>query len=391
MTNKTDVIVIGAGAAGLMCAIGAGLRGRSVLVLDHAAEVGRKISMSGGGRCNFTNLDASPENYFSGQQDFCKSALARFTPLDFVALISSHRIPFHEKKPGQLFCDDTSDRIVRLLLDECDRAQVRIRLNCTVREVRKPAGFEIETSAGAFSGDSLVIATGGLSFPKLGASDFGHRIAGQFGLRLTGLRPGLVPLTLPADLLKHCNSLSGVSLPVEVRHRRHRFRENLLFTHRGLSGPAILQISSCIEAGDDSIEIDLLPDRDAGAWLMEHRTEPGALSSLLGRCLPRRFAEVWCEMNAPETAATRCKSRRLLEIGKMLNHWIVPVRGNEGYAKAEVTMGGVDTRELSSKTMEARTVPGLYFIGEVVDVTGWLGGFNFQWAWASGHAAGEFV
>lgn len=390
MTHKTDVIVIGAGAAGLMCALEAGKRGRSVALLDHAPRVGRKILISGGGRCNFTNWNATPENYYSEQPDFCKSALARYTPQDFVDLITRHRVPFHEKKLGQFFCDDSAERIVELLLDECSEARVKIQTDCSIRGVRKGMDFQIETQRGTFSSDSLVIATGGLSFPKLGASDFGHRLAKQFDLKLTNTRPGLVPLTLSPQNLEHYSRLSGVSLPTTVRHKGRQFNENILFTHRGLSGPAILQISSCMQE-HDSIEIDLLPGLDASAWLMEHHREPVDLPTLLGTRLPRRFCEVWCELNAPIKTLNHCKSKKLLEIGTTLNHWHLPIHGTEGYAKAEVTMGGVDTRHLSSKTMEARNVPGLYFIGEVVDVTGWLGGFNFQWAWASGHAAGQIV
>jgi len=300
-------------------------------------------------------------------------------------------VPYHEKKLGQLFCDDTAERIVDLLLEECREARVEFRLDCSVLAVRKGIDFQVETNRGSFSCNSLVVATGGLSFPKLGATGFGHRIAKQFDLKLTAIRPGLVPLTLSKEKLDHYGRLSGVSLPVTVRHHGHCFSENILFTHRGLSGPAILQISSCMGGGGDSIEIDLLPERDAGAWLLEHHAKPVDLATLLSRVLPRRFAEVWCETNAPVNAVNRCKSRQLREIGAMLNRWSLPIQGTEGFAKAEVTMGGVDTRELSSKTLEARGVPGLYFIGEVVDVTGWLGGFNFQWAWASGHAAGQFV
>lgn len=390
VSNKIDVIIIGGGAAGLMCAIEAGKRGRSVTILDHSPRLGRKISISGGGRCNFTNLYASSENYYSEQPDFCKSALARFTPSDFVDLLTQHRVPYHEKKLGQLFCDDSADQIVNLLVEECKAAQVEIRLDCGVRSVKKGNDFQIETSRGLFSSDSLVIATGGLSFPKLGATDFGHRIAKQFNLKLINPRPGLVPLTLSSENLVHTVLLSGVSLPVTVGHQGKKFNESILFTHRGVSGPAILQISSCMRQ-HDSIEIDLLPELDAGDWLIKHQRESTDLATLLGRKLPKRFAEIWCELNAPVKTLNHCKLKQLQEIGTLLNHWLLPIHGTEGYAKAEVTLGGVDTRELSSKTMEARSVPGLYFIGEVVDVTGWLGGFNFQWAWASGHAAGQFV
>ena len=373
-----------------MCAIEAGKRGRSVLVLDHAARLGRKITISGGGRCNFTNLHAGPENYLSSNPGFCKSALARYSPGDFLALIEKHRVPFHEKKLGQQFCNDSSDRIVAMLLDECREARVELRTDCRVISVEKNDGYRIATSQGGFSCDALVVATGGLSFPKLGATDFGHRIAKQFGLALTEIRPALVPLTFSSEDLQRYGPLSGVSIPAAVRHRKREFRENILFTHRGLSGPAILQISSYWSDGEP-LEIDLLPDLDAAEWLLEHQAEPVDFEGLLSRHLPRRFAGVWCKINTPDKAVNRCKSQELRDIGKMLNHWTLRMNGTEGYAKAEVTLGGVDTRGLSSKTMEARNVPGLYFIGEVVDVTGWLGGFNFQWAWASGHAAGQFV
>ena len=388
MTKKTDVIVIGGGAAGLMCAIEAGKRGRAVTVLDHAARIGRKIAISGGGRCNFTNIHATPENYFSKQREFCKSALARYTPSDFIELIEKHRIPYHEKKLGQLFCDQTAERIVELLLEECREVGVEILLDSRVIDVRKNIDFQIETTRGCFSCDSLVVATGGLSFPKLGATDFGYRLAKQFGLRITELRPGLVPLTLTPENLAHYSRLSGVSLPVSVRHHGYQFSENILFTHRGLSGPAVLQISSSMDRDGDSIEIDLLPGLDAAAWLIEHHSEPADPATLLSRRLPRRFAEVWCEINATSKPVNQFKSQQLRELGVKLNHWLLPTRGTEGYAKAEVTLGGIDTRDLSSKTMESRNTSGLYFVGEVVDVTGWLGGFNFQWAWASGHAAG---
>ena len=301
VSKKTDVIIIGGGAAGLMCAIEAGKRGRSVTVLDHGPKLGRKISISGGGRCNFTNLYTSSENYFSEQPDFCKSALARFTPSDFVNLLTQHRVPYHEKKLGQLFCDDSADQIVNLLVEECKAAQVEIRLDCGVRSVKKGNDFQIETSRGLFSSDSLVIATGGLSFPKLGATDFGHRIAKQFNLKLTNPRPGLVPLTLSPENLAHTVLLSGVSLPVTVSYQGKKFNESILFTHRGVSGPAILQISSCMKQ-HDSIEIDLLPGLDAGDWLMKHQRESIDLATLLGRQLPKRFAEIWCELNAPVKA-----------------------------------------------------------------------------------------
>jgi len=373
-----------------MCAIEAGKRGRSVAVLDHASRIGRKISISGGGRCNFTNLHATPENYFSEQSNFCKSALARYTPMDFVELLTQHRVAYHEKKLGQLFCNDSAEQIVDLLLEECRAAQVEIHLNCEIRSIHKGINFQVETNRGDFTSSSLVIATGGLSFPKLGATDFGYRLARQFDLKLTPPRPGLVPLTLSQENLASYIQLSGVSLSVKVGYRGKKFSESILFTHRGVSGPAILQISSCMKQ-HDFIEIDLLPGLDAGAWLLKHQSEPIDLPTLLARQLPRRFAEVWCKLNAPVQSMNHCKSKQLLEIGTLLNHWLLPIHGTEGYTKAEVTLGGIDTRELSSKTLETRKVPGLYFVGEVVDVTGWLGGFNFQWAWASGYAAGQFV
>ncbi len=390
MTKKSDVFIVGGGAAGLMCAIEAGRRGRSVVVLERAGEIGRKIAISGGGRCNFTNLYTRPENYISHQPDFCKSALARYTPHDFIALVEKHGVAYHEKKLGQQFCDDSSRRIIDLLLAECEAAGVTILPGVQVNAVRKSVGFHVETNRGEMICDSLVIATGGLSFPKLGATDFGHRLARQFGLGVTGVRPGLVPLTLAAEDLEAYRELSGVSIPTAVHCHGKKFNENILFTHRGLSGPAILQISSCWREGE-AIETDLLPDLDAEEWLLENHAAQIELSALLTTRLPRRFAETWCERHAPSKPLPRYKARQLREIGQLLNRWPLKPAGTEGFGKAEVTLGGVDTKELSSKTMESRKVPGLYFIGEVVDVTGWLGGYNFQWAWASGHAAGQGV
>ncbi|MEQ1858786.1 MAG: NAD(P)/FAD-dependent oxidoreductase [Chthoniobacteraceae bacterium] len=350
MSSETfDVIIIGGGAAGLMCAIEAGARGRRVALLEHNARVGQKIAISGGGRCNFTNLGTTPENFLSANPDFCKSALARYTPWDFVALVEKRRVPYHEKKLGQQFCDGSSRAIIDLLLAECAEARVSVLTGCRVESVGKPERFRVATNLGEFESESLVIATGGLSFAKLGASDFGYRIARQFGLRITSLRPGLVPLTfMPED--RELAELSGLSLPVVARHRGQAFAENLLFTHRGVSGPAVLQISSYWREGE-ALHFDLPGRHD---W-------------------PRRFAQAWdARSSDPEPSA-----------------WPMRFAGTEGYPKAEVTLGGVDTTQLSSKTMEARDVRGLFFIGEVVDVTGWLGGYNFQWAWASGHAAGQ--
>jgi predicted Rossmann fold flavoprotein len=385
-----DVIVIGGGAAGLMCAIEAGKRGRSVLVLEHAERLGKKILISGGGRCNFTNVNAGPENYLSSNPHFCKSALARYTPADFIALVEKHRIPYHEKKLGQLFCDVTSRQIVELLQAECDAARVEIRLNCQVKEVTKNTNFQVHTNQGTLQCNSLVIATGGLSFPKIGATDFGYRIARQFGLKLTATQPGLVPLTFGVEEQTAFGQLSGISIDATASANDAHFRENILFTHRGMSGPAILQVSSYRKEGD-SIVLDLLPDRPALEILVANRQTNKELKNLLGQYLPQRFLQEWCARFAPSRPMNRYSTQELEGIARRLHHWEIKPAGTEGYGKAEVTLGGVDTGELSSKTMEARRVPGLYFIGEVVDVTGWLGGYNFQWAWAAGHAAGQFV
>ncbi|EDY21425.1 HI0933 family protein [Chthoniobacter flavus Ellin428] len=384
-----DVIVLGAGAAGLMCAIQAGKRGRRVTVIEHNDRVGKKITISGGGRCNFTNLNAGPGNYLSRQPDFCKSALARFTPWDFVALVEKHGIAYHEKKLGQQFCDSSSREIINLLLTECEQVGVEIRLNCRVNEVRKADRFSLATNTGTLECHSLVIATGGLSFPKLGATDFGYRLARQFGLPLTEIRPGLVPLTF-ASGDSRLGDLSGVSVPVVARSNGTSFEENLLFTHRGVSGPAVLQISSFWREGE-AVAFDLLPGRQAAQVLAEARRESIEPEALLSRFWPRRFAETWCARYAPAKKLPHLNAHELKDLASALNAWPVTFPGTEGYAKAEVTLGGVDTAALSSKTMEARQVPGLFFIGEVVDVTGWLGGYNFQWAWASGNAAGQFV
>ncbi|MEA3188650.1 MAG: hypothetical protein QOD99_2480 [Chthoniobacter sp.] len=383
-----DVIVLGGGAAGLMCALTAGQRGRRVLVLEHAEVIGRKIAISGGGRCNFTNIHAQPDNYISQQPAFCISALARYTPADFLELVERHRIAYHEKKLGQQFCDGSARQVTEMLLAECAEGNVVIKLGCDVHEVRKLTEFAVETSLGSFTSSSVVVATGGLSFAKLGATDFGHRLARQFEIALTEIRPALVPLKFAEEELAHFHELSGISLDSAVRHRGVEFRENLLVTHRGLSGPAILQISSYWREGE-SVTIDLLPELDATAWLFTHREEPVSLDVLLSRRWSRRFAETWSARHGDSKKLPHLSAERLREIGALLNGWRIPFPASEGYAKAEVTLGGVDTRELSSKTMECRKVAGLYFIGEVVDVTGWLGGYNFQWAWASGHAAGE--
>jgi predicted Rossmann fold flavoprotein len=387
---KHDVIVVGGGAAGLMCAIEAGKRGRSVLVLEHNERLGKKILISGGGRCNFTNLEAGPENYSSSNPHFAKSALARYTPADFIALVERHGIRYHEKKLGQLFCDLSSREIVDMLQRECHKAQVQFRLNCRIEEVRKASVFEIRTNQGVFTSDALVIATGGLSFPKLGATPFGYRVAGQFGLKLIPARPGLVPLTFSKQEQSFFAELSGLSLDAVARCGEHSFRENILFTHRGLSGPAILQISNYCSPGE-TFTLDLLPERPAAELMAQAQSQTRELVTVLSDYWPRRFAQSWCARNAPSQPMNRYSSRQLEEIAHRLHHWELCPTDTEGYAKAEVTLGGVDTNELSSKTMEARRVPGLFFIGEVVDVTGWLGGYNFQWAWASGFAAGQYA
>ena len=374
-----------------MCAIEAGKRGRAVTVLEHADRIGKKIGISGGGRCNFTNVHARPENFLSANPDFCKSALARYTPGNFISLVEKHGIAYHEKKLGQLFCDFSSKQIISMLLQECGEARAKLRLSCNVSEVQRiDQGFAVESNLGRFESTSLVIATGGLSIPKIGATDFGYRVAEQFGLKLTERRAGLVPLMLDASDRQKFAEISGVSIPASVRHNGGEFHENILFTHRGLSGPAILQISSYWREGE-AIDIDLLPGVNAGEWLLENHGQKMELLNVLSQKMPRRFCQVWCDCFAPSKPMNRYKAQELREIGRLLNRWPVRFIQSEGYDKAEVTLGGVDTSELSSKTMEARKVPGVYFIGEVVDVTGWLGGFNFQWAWASGFAAGQVV
>jgi predicted Rossmann fold flavoprotein len=391
---KTDVLIIGAGAAGLMCAIAAGQRGRRVLVVDHANKVGKKILMSGGGRCNFTNTGATPANYLSTNPHFAKSALARYTPADFIELVEKHRIAYHEKELGQLFCDDSSKQIVRMLLDECVAAGVTVEANCGVQRVRKtPEAFSVLTARGEVHAESLVVASGGLSIPSMGASGFGYELARQFGHAVLPTHAGLVPLTLSGKHQEHYQDLAGVALPaVEACVGKQSFRAGLLFTHRGISGPAILQISSYWKPGDD-LRIDLLPDQDVGTWLIEQRTaRPLAeLKTVLGEVLPKRLAQRLCEQWFESRPMRQYREAELEQIGGQLNAWPITSSGTEGYRTAEVTLGGVDTDGLSSSTMQSKLVPGLYFIGEVVDVTGWLGGYNFQWAWASGQAAGEVV
>jgi len=387
---ETDVVIIGGGAAGLMCAIEAGRRGRRVVVIEHNGRVGRKIEISGGGRCNFTNLHSTPKNFLSANPHFAKSALARYTPADFVALVERHRISYHEKKAGQLFCDGSARQIIGMLLAECASAGAEILTECRVGEVRKGARFSVVTSRGEFGCESLVVAAGGLSIPKIGATDFGYRLARQFGINVLRPEPALVPLTLGDEDLAAFRPLSGVSVEAVVRCGGAEFAESLLVTHRGLSGPAVLQASSYWSRGD-ALSVNLLPGEGAREFLEANRGREVGLAALLSHKLPRRFAQVWCELYAPAKPLKSYTAAELSETAARLAGWRIEPAGTEGFQKAEVTKGGVDTAELSSKTMEARRVPGLYFIGEVVDVTGHLGGHNFQWAWASGHAAGQYV
>jgi predicted Rossmann fold flavoprotein len=386
-----DVLIIGGGAAGLMCAIEAGKRGRSVLLIEHANRVGKKILMSGGGRCNFTNLHTTPASFLSANPHFCKSALARYTQWDFIAMVERHGIAYHEKELGQLFCDESSKLIVRMLLDECASHGVRIAVNCEVSEVRHVDGaFALRTNQGPFGAASLVVATGGLSIPTMGASGFGYELARQFGHTMLLTRAALVPLTLSGKHLEHYQDLSGVALPVESLCGKQRFRAGLLITHRGLSGPAILQISSYWQPGAD-LRLDLLPGVDAAEVLRAQQQErPAAeLRTVLAELLPKRLAQRLCELWFESRPMRQYRPAELQEIARQLHAWPVTASGTEGYRTAEVTLGGVSTDEVSSATMQSRKLPGLYFIGEVLDVTGHLGGFNFQWAWASAVAAGQ--
>ena len=387
-----DVIIIGAGASGLMCAMEAGRRGRRVLVLDHANKPGKKILMSGGGRCNFTNLRVGAENYLSHNPHFCKSALSRFTQGDFIALVQQHHIPYHEREHGQLFCDDSAKDILAMLLSGCEQAGVAIRVNTRIDAiVRRPeGGFQVTTSLGALACQSLVVASGGLSIPAMGASPFGYRIAEQFGIKVWPTRAGLVPFTLHPHDKERLAPLSGIAVDSVVENPRQSFRENLLFTHRGLSGPAILQISSYWQPGE-AVAIDLLPGQDLAGELQAAREErpKTALKTLLGNHLPKRLIAARLDEAMADKPLQHLSRQELAHVAAALQQWQVKPNGTEGYRTAEVTLGGVDCQAVSSQTMECRSVPGLYFTGEVLDVTGWLGGYNFQWAWASGVAAGE--
>lgn len=389
------VIIIGAGAAGLMCAAQAGARGRQVLLLDHANKAGKKILMSGGGRCNFTNMYSEPGNFLSGNPHFCKSALARYTQWDFIGLVAKHGVPYHEKKLGQLFCDNKSSDILELLLAECAEAGVDLRLDTRIEQIDKlDAGYRLLTSAGAFDCESLVIATGGLSIPTLGATGFGYQVARQFGHELLPTRAGLVPFTITEPQLKElCSELSGTSVEdCVVSCNGQSFKENILFTHRGLSGPAILQISSYWQPSD-AVQINLLPHLDLPEWLAEQQRErPNSeLKTVLGELFTKKMAGLLAERWFVSKPLKQYTPTELQAVAASLAEWTLIPAGTEGYRTAEVTLGGVDTREVSSKTMESLKSPGLYFIGEVLDVTGHLGGFNFQWAWASASAAAQFV
>ncbi|HEX5863597.1 MAG TPA: NAD(P)/FAD-dependent oxidoreductase [Casimicrobiaceae bacterium] len=373
----------------MFCAAEAGRRGRSVLIVEHAAKIGERIRISGGGRCNFTNVNAEPANYLSQNPDFCRSALARYTPAQFVRLVESYGIAYHEKKLGQLFCDDSALDMIAMLKSECARGRVEWRIPCAVAGItREGDRFVVATAHGSVRCASLVIATGGLTVPKVGATPFGYRIAEQFGLAVVPPKPALVPLAFAPDALARYGDLSGISVDAEIACGEARFRENLLFTHRGLSGPAILQISSYWN-GRAPLAIDLLPGLDATAWLRAQARSAARLDNVLAERLPKRLAQQWCAAHGVALPMHALSDGRLRTTGAQLNRWEVLPSGTLGYNKAEVTSGGVNTRHLSSRTMAATTVPNLYFIGEVVDVTGWLGGYNFQWAWASGHAAGQ--
>jgi predicted Rossmann fold flavoprotein len=388
-----DTVIIGAGAAGLFCASLAGQAGLSVLVLDNGKKAGRKILMSGGGRCNFTNMYIEPSAYLSENPHFCKSALARYTQWDFIELVQKHNIAYHEKTLGQLFCDDSAQQIVDLLLTECQKGKVSVRLRSEVTQIEKTdVGFAVFVDGKTITTPSVVIASGGLSMPGLGATPFGYKVAEQFGLPVLPTRAGLVPFTLHKPQLEQLSQLSGVAIPAIVTAKNGTsFKENILFTHRGLSGPAILQISNYWQPGE-YVRINLLPNTDLESFLQEKRQEhPNqSLKNTLSRLLPKRFIEIIIEnKQLPDISLTQLSNERITQIATLLQEWQVQPNGTEGYRTAEVTLGGVDTRTLSSKTMEATKVKGLYFIGEVVDVTGWLGGYNFQWAWSSAYACAQ--
>jgi predicted Rossmann fold flavoprotein len=394
LVQKLDVIVIGAGAAGLFCAAEAGKRGRSVAVLDHAKRIGGKILMSGGGRCNFTNMYASPENFLSDNLHFCKSALSRYSQWDFIALVAKYGIAYHEKTLGQLFCDDSAKDILNMLLNECEKAGAMVSKECEILNIEKTSdGFVLQTSKGVYQCESLVVASGGLSIPKLGASPFGYKIAEQFGLRVKPTRAGLVPFTLHEQDKTVLAELSGISLDARASCNGTSFNENILFTHRGLSGPAVLQISSFWHPGQ-AVEFDLFPHGELLADLQQTlKTQPDVLlATALSKHYPKRYVQsVLPYLGLENKPLKQDQGKQLQQVAEAFHHWQLKPNGTEGYRTAEVTLGGVDTDQLSSKTMMAKDVEGLYFIGEVMDVTGWLGGYNFQWAWSSGWVAGQYA
>ncbi len=392
--EKWDIIIIGAGASGLMCAIEAGKRGRKVLILDQSKKAGNKIRMSGGGRCNFTNYDVGAEHYLGDNPHFCKSALSRFNQWDFLAMVHNYKIPFHEREHGQLFCDDTAKDILNMLLAECQQAGVEIRLNCSIEIIEQQSDhhFRLNSSRGQFHCQSLVVATGGLSIPSMGSSPFGYQIAQQFGIDIKPTRAGLVPFTLQPDDKKRLAELSGIAINSLVSHSQSSFRENLLFTHRGLSGPVILQISNFWQPGDN-LQIDLLPDTDLVDYLKNaQKTHPQQqIKTALQSLLPKRLLAAFIDKKILEQPLANSRFEHFENISTQLKRWQIKPNGTEGYRTAEVTLGGVDTDAISSKTLEAKNRTGLYFVGEVLDVTGWLGGYNFQWAWASGWCAGQYA
>ncbi len=390
--KKYDVIIIGAGAAGLMCALTAGQRGRKVLVLDHAERMGNKILLSGGGSCNFTNLYLEPKHYISENPHFCKSALSRFSQDDFISLVEKYNIPYQQRQLGQLFCSGNSVEILNLLLEECRLSDVRIQNRSTIKTIENEDSFNVKTNSENYVAESLVIATGGLSMPTIGASGFGYEVAEQFGLNVLFRQPGLVPLIFDRDDLDDFSDLSGISVDAEVSCNGLSFREALLFTHRGLSGPAILQISNYWQPGDEVI-INLLPDIDLTETIKQWQKErPKAeLKNLTGDLLTKRVAHRWLELWHHSKPVNQYNEKEINEVADIFHSWRFKPSNTEGYRVAEVTRGGVDTNELSSKTFEVKKVKNLYFIGEVVDVTGWLGGYNLQWAWSSGYCAGQFV
>lgn len=392
MSQNFDVIIIGGGAAGLMCAIESGKRGRRTLVIEHCDKVGKKILISGGGRCNFTNYHAGPHAYISENVHFCKSALSRYSQFDFLNLLEQYAVEITERKHGQLFCTRSARDIVDMLLNECRLAGVEIRCNCRVKAVSKARRFVVETIAGQFTAQSLVIATGGVSIPKMGATDFGYRLAEQFGLQLTERRPGLVPLTFDKDYLKYFRDLSGISVDAKVSCADVSFRENILITHRGVSGPSILQISSYWRKGI-TVSIDLLPDDDLEQLIAARRSENGntEVKTLISQMLPKRLVQRIFEVWLPNKQLKQLTHAEIVAIIQFFHHWEISPIATEGFRVAEVTVGGVDVNQISSKTFESKRQPGLFWIGEVLDVTGWLGGYNFQWAWASGFCAGQYV